>query len=100
MIVSARVCLTEGHRSADKAEDERGDHDHGDKDEHGALDLHAPTCSFSFLLGFILLFCHGFYSDKDDITVGVVRPESMVAGVGRFFNMRVGESYTSALRMY
>ena len=75
MIVSARVCLTEGHRSADKAEDERGDHDHGDKDEHDALELHAPACSFSFLLGFILLFCHGFYSDKDDITVGMVRPE-------------------------
>ena len=82
--VSACVYLTEGRRSADKAEDERGDHDHGDKDEHDALELHAPACSFSFLLVFILLLCHGFYSKGDNITVGMARPESMAAGVGRF----------------
>jgi hypothetical protein len=83
LTVSDCLCLTEGRRSADKAEDERGDHDHGDKDEHDALELHAPACSLAFLLCFLLL-CHGFYSEGDDITVGVVRPESMDPEVGRF----------------
>ncbi len=81
MTVSARVNLTEGRRSADQAEDERGDHDHGDKDEHDALELHAPACSFSFLLGFLLL-CHRFCSEGDDITVGVMRPELIAARGG------------------